>query len=882
MSAIDVQVRFAAEFALFLVSFAGVGFTFLRADLLVVRPLARAASAVGFAAMAVASFLGGALILDDPTSPGVVTLRYSAIVLLGAASLAWRPDHRGRELLRIGLVALMGAEVFLAGDETSSTADIARVIGALAIGACLLVASGRVISARIAASGALVLLAVITVVAVALSAVVSNNIEDEALRRHGARAGTEATTISSEGTALLPSVKLIATALGAPSSNPDLNALRRVTDPVRAPVAADQNVVGGIIDVIVQQFVADVDPQRGPTLVVDESVELVVATPPGFDDALLRDLRDHASVRESLENQAPVPFVALAGGRLVAAATEPLVVQGGDYRGVVVRTTFLDATYLERRTAPIGEEDPGVGLAVVDRDRVLSDSGTHVSDELLRDLGRVAIDSGEELDRALDDRFLTARPILGPNDAPVAALLLSAPRNQEDETRDDLFRVLFLVAMGAAAAALVLAGVAGERIGSGLRKLTEAAAAIRAGNLDARAQVTSDDELGELGSSFDAMAASLRDLTADLRTSVLDEAALRARLEAVFKGMGEALVAVDAEGDVTDFNTAAEELFDLPSREAVGRPVGEVVHLRSQDGTNISRRLRRPVVDPWSEAGTVRISGGRDVPVAVSAGALRGPDDEVIGAVFVFRDQRRERELDRMKTEFLSNISHELRTPLTPIKGFAAILQTRDLPAAKARAFADEISTAADQLERVIGQLVNFATITGGRLAISPERMAVRPIIDASLKGWKDRVEAKHKLSRRVAAGIPRVMADPSYVAQAVDELIANAVKYSPDGGKIVVAASVVEGEDGPELAISVRDEGVGIPPDRLDTVLDDFAQADASATRRFGGLGLGLSLVQRIARAHGGDVRLSSAPNMGTTVAVSFPLDGPPDGGAR
>ena len=875
MSAIDVQVRFAAEFALFLVSLAGVGFTFLRSDLLVVRPVARVVSGVGFASLAAAALCSGSLIVDDPTDPIVVTLRFAGIVLLVAASLSWRPDNRGRQLFRIGLVALVIAEAALAGDEASTPGDVARIIGALAIGACLLGVSNRVISARIAASGALVLLAVITVVAVALSAVVSNNIEEEALRRYGARAETEADQVQTVARGLLPSANLFADVLGN-SDNTTIAALRRVTDPSREPTEADRDRVIGAISALLNRFVRNVDPRVGPTLVVDQGGRLVVQTPP--DDAnFLVELAGQAPIQEAAREQKATQGVVLVGDRLLAFAAYPISI-GNDYRGVAVRTTSLDADFLTERAIPIAQEDAGVGLAVVDRDSVLADTGTGVSNTVLRSVAGDVLGGGEDLDRAISDRFVTARAIEGPGDAPIAALVLAAPRTQEDATREDLFRVLFLVAMGAAAFAMVLAGVAGERIGAGLRKLTEAAAAIRAGNLDARARVTTDDELGELGNSFDAMAASLRDLTADLRESALDEAELRARLEAVFSGMGEALVAVDGDGRITDFNTAAEELFDLPARDAVDQPVGDVVRLRSQDGTNVSRRLRRPVLEPWTDSGTVRISGGRDVPVAVSAGALRGPANEVTGAVFVFRDERRERELERMKTEFLSTISHELRTPLTPIKGFASILQSRELPAPKAKGFAQEISTAADQLERVIGQLVNFATITGGRIAIAPEPVSVRPLIDGVLKPWRDRLGArsKHKLSRRVAAGLPQVVADPTYLAQAVDELVDNAVKYSPDGGKIVVAADVVEGEDGPELEISVRDEGVGIPADRLDTVLEDFAQADSSATRRFGGLGLGLALVNRIARAHGGDVRVTSPQGGGTQVAVRLPLEGP------
>ena len=336
----------------------------------------------------------------------------------------------------------------------------------------------------------------------------------------------------------------------------------------------------------------------------------------------------------------------------------------------------------------------------------------------------------------------------------------------------------------------------------------------------------------------------------------MDEAELRGRLEAVVAGMGEALVAVDADGHITDFNEAAEELRRPAGREARGRPIGEVVHAARRGRHRSSRRLAGRCSRPGRDAGTVvqrRAAGaGRDV-----GRSLRDPTASVAGAVYVLRDLRREHEVERMKTEFLPNISHELRTPLTPIKGYASILQTRDLPRRAHPGFADEITVAADQLERVIGQLVNFATIVGGRLTLDPEPIPVRGALDEVVARWTAQAGSTHQLARRVSAGTPPVLADRTYLLQSLDELVDNAVKYSPAGGKVTLSAAVSDA-DASLVRISVTDQGVGIPPDRLESIFDEFSQGDASATRRFGGLGLGPR-----ARRTG-----SSAPTVATSPA--------------
>jgi PAS domain S-box-containing protein len=880
MSTAAAQLQFGAEFALFLVAIAGLAFALLRPELLVDGPVARAAVALGVAALGAAAFLHGALLIGDPDAPLLVALRLAGLGLLIGALSKWRTGPIGRTVLGLALIALLGSEIALQGNNQTST-DWLRAIGAVALGVAFFAAGRRSIPTRIAASSAAILLSVVLAVALALSVVISNNVEDEAKRRFGADAATEANLATAQSVLALNNAQLAGLTLQGNAQAAD--ALRTLTDPASSPeerAAAQQTLTADLGTL--RSIVKNSDPRVGPLLVVDARNGIQAANP-ATDNAVLGLLAGSQAVSDAINTGSDQHAVVVAGGVVFGIGARPISFDGHTVAGVAAVTTQLDDTYVQSRLQLSTREVSGYALTVAERNGPLAKAGDQPNRAAVDAVVNKVLADNAGVSRMAGDRLLAARPISEVQDgAPVAVAIVSVPTTFIAGTREDLFRSLFLVALGATLVALILAVVVGERIGAGVRRLTVAAGALQAGDLHASAGLRSDDELGVLSDAFDSMTGSIRGMTAELRQAATDEAELRGRLEAVVAGMAEALIAVDEHGDVTDFNAAAEQLTDVPARKAVGRSIGQIVRVLDAEGHDLTDRMTRPVLDAWSRAARVVQPDGTEVPVMVSAGTLRGVTNQVVGAVFLVRDVRREQEVERMKTEFLSNISHELRTPLTPIKGYAGMLRNRSIPEDRVKQFASEIELGVDQLERVVDQLVNFATMAAGRLDLHIEEVKVRDLLDRAVARWQPRVDERHTITGKVGRTVPLLVIDRRYLEQSIDELLDNAFKYSPSGGKVTVTATASSNGKGDVVELAVSDEGVGIPPDRLGSIFEDFAQGDASNTRRFGGLGLGLALVSRIVRAHGGDLTCESMPGKGTTFTISLPVNPTPKRGPR
>jgi len=589
----------------------------------------------------------------------------------------------------------------------------------------------------------------------------------------------------------------------------------------------------------------------------------------GFDPAALIPIAGSAAAAEAGARSVEVSTVAVVNTDAIALGVVPVLADNPDggrsHLGTVVAASLLNDSFLNSRTA----DDPRLRLALVTQTQRLASTPEFATSERARELTASVLATGLPRSASFDGLFFSARPVEDASGTPVMVLVATTPTTIVDETRESLFRTLFLIALGGTLLALMLAAFVGERIGARVRRLTVAATAIQEGDLTARANLDASDEVGVLGATFDAMASSLEDQTAALRQAADDETRLRNRLEAIVAGMGEALVAVDARGRVTDFNQAAEELVGVSASTARGRPATDVVHLIGDDGSDLAPRLRTPSARRWSSAAMLTPRDGQPVPVIVSGGALRGPSSELAGAVFVLRDLTREREVDRMKTEFLSHVGHELRTPLAGVIGFSELLTRRNMTPEQVKPLQKEILDSAKRLERIVEMLEFFASSGAGRVNLRLEDVDARQLVADVAERWSRTAGAKHDIVKKAARSVPKVRADRQWLTRVLDELVDNAVKFSPQGGKVTI--SVAPNQDG-RVVFSVADRGIGMNEDEQAEAFSDFVQADGSDRRNFGGLGLGLALVKRVTDALGGTVAVESEPKKGSTILISLP----------
>jgi len=350
-------------------------------------------------------------------------------------------------------------------------------------------------------------------------------------------------------------------------------------------------------------------------------------------------------------------------------------------------------------------------------------------------------------------------------------------------------------------------------------------------------------------------------------------------LSVTFSSMGDGVIVVDPEKRTILFNTVAETLAGWEFERVQDRPIDELFHIineRTREAVEspIDKVLRSGKTEVGSDLDALAAMDGTERPISTIAAPICRGDGTIIGIVLVFRDVSREREIDRMKDDFISSVSHELRTPLTSIKAYTeTILHDSDMPEQTKHQFLGIIDEESNRLANLIEELLEISRLESGAVKISREPVDIAAVVGQVSSALQPLADKKNiQLNASVSDNLPQLPGDESKILSAITNLVNNAIKFTPQGGRVSV--SVLQQTD--ELLICVSDTGMGIPKEAIPKIFDRFYRVHHPG-KQIPGTGLGLAIVKKIVAMHGGRIEVESELNRGTTFTVFLPLAAAP-----
>jgi two-component system phosphate regulon sensor histidine kinase PhoR len=451
----------------------------------------------------------------------------------------------------------------------------------------------------------------------------------------------------------------------------------------------------------------------------------------------------------------------------------------------------------------------------------------------------------------------------------VGVLRLALPLAEVTASHENVHQVMLVGGLLALTVALGIGLFVSNRVTRPVVEMQSIARQLSEGNFAVRAPVRSPDEIGTLGRSLNVLAARLREKIQDLAQE-------QAKVTAILDGMVEGVIAVDGHDHILLMNERARVMFNLGTGRLERKPFLEVI--RNADLHDVFREGRAAGVEAAADGAAVRRELRLSTPVErilqVHAVPLRlGPGET--GVAMVLHDITALRQLEQIRTEFVANVSHELRTPLTAIQGYLETLLggAMDDPA-HARRFLEVVFRHTERLGRLLNDLTDLSNIELGRVSLHRGPVALAEVVEGTLEIVRAKADAGGvRLEARLPADLPAVQADRDRLAQILINLVDNAVKYTPRGGQVTVAAAAGAGL----VEVAVIDTGVGIPPADLPRITERFYRVDRARSRELGGTGLGLAIVKHLVAAHGGTLAIESRPGEGTRVRVTLPAAPPP-----
>lgn len=406
--------------------------------------------------------------------------------------------------------------------------------------------------------------------------------------------------------------------------------------------------------------------------------------------------------------------------------------------------------------------------------------------------------------------------------------------------------------------ALALAGWMARRITAPILEMTEAARKLREGAYDQPVRGLPHDEIGVLGDALNRLAEELTSRIAHFSNA-------RAQLEAMIAGMVEGVFAVDEEEQVLFCNRAACDLFGVDNLQQSNRKIWETVSV-----SGLLELLSRTRVEKKPAHAELVVSHGAE-EVILDAHAVCFEGGETRGIVVVLHDISDLRRLERMRRDFVANVSHELKSPLTAIRGYVETLLSGALhDEVNNVRFLQKMDAQVHRLSKLVADLLSLARIESQEGCLALEPVDGSTLLEQSLKRHEEALRNKGLTWALDAADGPvRLLGNAEAMGQVLDNLLDNAIQYTPSPGRISLRASKI-GRCG---CVEVQDTGIGIPEKELGRIFERFYRVDRARSKELGGTGLGLSIVKHLVQSMHGEVRVESQEGKGSRFTVSLPL---------
>ena len=445
---------------------------------------------------------------------------------------------------------------------------------------------------------------------------------------------------------------------------------------------------------------------------------------------------------------------------------------------------------------------------------------------------------------------------VGEQVAPVRVARLALPLAEVQAELTRLNRAIFSTAVIAATLAVALAFLIASRTTSPVRQLTTMAQQVAAGNLDARLLPTTEDEVGQLTHAFNLMAENLQDKISALTTE-------QSRSSSILDHMADGVLVIDRDGGVQMLNPAAARILDVAPEAALGSTFSALV--RHHRLIELWLRCQRTQEE---QQDAVETDHGKGTFLQVIITPQKVPSAP--GYLVIVQDLTRIRRLETIRRDFISNVSHELRTPLASLSAVVETLQDGALEdPAMAQRFLNHIERELAAMTQIVEELLELSRIESNRAPLFMQSTALEALVRTPAERMMPQAErAGLTLEVELPESLPPVLADAERIQQVITNLLHNAIKFTPAGGRVTLLARR-ENED--RVVIAVRDTGVGIATEEQARIFERFYKADRA--RSSGGTGLGLAIAKHIVQAHRGQIWVESAEGRGSTFYFSLPV---------